>query len=335
MVVTVKWNLVTGATGLLGSHVAEQLLARGEGVRALVRPGSDTSFLRSLGAELVEGDLSHPASLPAAVAGADVVYHSAGRVSDWGPWRSFHESIVTATANLLDACRAGGVGRVLHVSSLIVYGHPPREGPPLTEESPLGQHLWVWDYYCRAKIEAEGQVRRYPGDWTIVRPSWTYGPRDRNTMPRVLTALRKGRGRVVGTGDNRLNIVHAADVADGALRAADHPGAVGQAYNLSSEGAISQRELIDALTDLLALPRLRKHVPYKLAFLGGLLAEAWGRALRQRRPPTLTRYAVALIGRSTRYSIAKARQELGWAPKMPPLDGLRRALEMAGEVAVQ
>jgi nucleoside-diphosphate-sugar epimerase len=323
----VKCNLVTGATGLLGSHVAEQLVARGERVRALVRAGSDTAFLRSLGAELVVGDLTSMASLPPAVRGADVVYHCAARVADWGPWPAFREGIVTGTANLLDACRSAGVGRLLHVSSIIVYGHPPRQGPPLTEESPLGQRLWVWDHYCRAKIEAEGHVRRYLGEWTVVRPSWTYGPRDRNTLPRVLAALRAGRARLVGRGDNRLNILAASDVADGAIRAANHPGAAGQAYNLSSEGAISQRELLGALTGWLGLPPVRKHVPYGLAFLGGFLAEAWGRALRRRAPPTLTRYAVALIGRPTRFSIAKARRELGWGPRVAPLDGLRQALD--------
>src|SRR5262249_32386521 len=83
--VSVKRNVITGAPGLLGSHVAEALVARGECVRAIVRPSSDTAHLRSLGVELVEGDLDKPPSLPRAVEGADVVYHCAARVGDWGP----------------------------------------------------------------------------------------------------------------------------------------------------------------------------------------------------------------------------------------------------------
>src|SRR5262249_13033513 len=80
-------------------------------------------------------------------------------------------------------------------------------------------------------------------------------------------------------------------------------------------------------TDALGLPRVRRCVPYWLAFAGGLLAELIGRAIRLRRPPHFTRYAVALIGRSTRFSIERARSELGWQPRMPPLDGLRLMLD--------
>src|SRR5271156_2663236 len=99
-------NVITGATGLLGSHVAEQLVERGERVRALVRPTSDTSFLRTLGVELVEGDLSQPDTLPRAVDEADVVYHCAARVGDWGSWSAFKSEIIDATAHIMNACRS-------------------------------------------------------------------------------------------------------------------------------------------------------------------------------------------------------------------------------------
>jgi nucleoside-diphosphate-sugar epimerase len=319
--------VLTGATGLLGSHVAEALAARGERVRALVRAGSDTAFLRGLGVELAAGDLHDPASLRRAVAGADVVYHCAAKVGDWGPWRLFRREIVEATANVLSACAAAGVGRVLHVSSINVYGHPRRRDGRFTEDEPLGQHLWLWDHYCRAKIQAERLCRQYAGAWTVVRPSWTYGPRDRNTLPRVLRALDAGGLRVVGRGDNLLNVVHAADVAEGAVLAASHPDAVGQAYNLGSEGEITQREFYDLLTAALGRPRVTRRVPFRLAFWGGFASEALGRALRRRGPPHLTRYAVALIGRSTRHSTEKARTQLGWRQRVGVREGIRRTLD--------
>src|SRR5882762_10185311 len=100
---TATRNVVTGATGLLGSHVAEQLVARGERVRALVRPGSDVAFLKQLGVELVHGDLHDVVSLPPAVAGADIVYHCAARVGDWGSWADFRAQVVEATCHLVAA----------------------------------------------------------------------------------------------------------------------------------------------------------------------------------------------------------------------------------------
>lgn len=324
---TDRLNVLTGATGLLGSHIAEQLRQRGERVRALVRPTSDTTFLRSLGVELVVGELSEPESLPRAVEGADVVYHCAARVGDWGPWRAFQREVIDAAANLLDACRRAGVGRFVHTSSIIVYGRPRMRHGQFSEDEPLGQNPWLWDYYCQAKVRAEELCRQYPGALTILRPSWIYGPRDRTTLPRVLKALDAGRVAILGSGENLLNIVYAGDVADGAIRAATHPKAVGQAYNLSSEGEVTQREFLDLLADTLGRPRIRRHISYRLAFWGGWLSEVIGRLIRIRRPPHLTRYAVALIGRSTRYTTAKAREQLGWQPSTRVRDGLRRAID--------
>lgn len=322
-----RLNVITGATGLLGSHIAEQLRASGERVRALVRPTSDTTYLKQLGVELAFGDLNEPPSLPPALDRADVVYHCAARVGDWGPWRAFQSGILDATANLLDACRTVGVGRVLHVSSIIVYGHPHLRDGSFSEEEPLGQNLWLWDYYCRAKVRAEELCRQYPGALTIVRPSWIYGPRDRTTLPRILKAMDAGRVAIIGSGENLLNIVYAGDVAEGAIRAATNPRAVGQAYNLSSEGEITQRDFLVLLAEELGRPRIQGHISYPLAYWGGFLSEVIGRMIRLRRPPHLTRYAVALVGRSTRFSIAKAREQLGWQPHVSVREGVRRTLD--------
>ncbi len=323
-----KLNVITGATGLLGSHIAEALAARGERVRALVRPASDVSFLRGLGAEQAVGDLHDPESLRRAVEGADVVYHCAARVGDWGPWSLYRREIIDATDNLLSACRAAGTRRVLYVSSVTVYGHPPAGPEPITEDAPLGQRLyWLWDYYCRSKIAAEALARAAGPAVTIVRPSWIYGPRDRTSLPRLMKTLRAGRVTLIGGGDNLLNVVYAADVAEGAVLAANHPAAGGRAYNLSSEGELTQREFLDALTDALGLPRVRRRVPFRLAYAGGFLSEVIGRAIFLKRPPHITRYAVGLVGRPTRFSIARAREELGWRPRVAAREGLRRALE--------
>jgi nucleoside-diphosphate-sugar epimerase len=322
-----RLNVVTGATGLVGSHIVEHLVARGERVRALVRPTSDAAFLREQGVELAVGDLHDADSLRRALAGADVVYHCAARVSDWGPWAQFRSDTVDATRNVVETARAVGVGRFLHVSSIAVYGRPRPGRGEVTEEAPLGRRPWLWDHYGRAKILAEQVVWRADPGATAVRPVWVYGPRDRASMPRVIAALRAGRVPIIGPGSNALNVLYAGDVAEGAILAATSPEARGQAYNLSSAGEVTQVELLNTLTDALGLPRVRRHVPYFLAMRAAFLSEAWGRLLRRRTPPTLTRKAVNLVARSTRYSTAKARAQLGWRPQVDIREGVRRTLE--------
>jgi nucleoside-diphosphate-sugar epimerase len=256
-----------------------------------------------------------------------VVFHCAAKVGDWGSWDLYQREVIDATVNLLDACRAVGVGRVLHVSSITVYGHPRPRTELIAEGEPLGQRLWWRDYYCRSKIEAEAVARRYPGALTLLRPGWMYGPRDRNTLPRVVKALQAGRVSLLGSGDNLLNILHAADAAEGAILAATNPTAIGEAYNLSSSGEITQRQLLDLLTDLLGLPRITRQLPFRLAFWVGFLSELIGHAIRLKRPPHITRYGVSLVGRSTGFSTSKARTHLGWQPRIDIQEGMRETLD--------
>src|SRR5262249_45468240 len=233
---TDKLNVVTGATGQLGSHIAEQLRAAGERVRALVRSPGKAALLRNLGVEIVEGDLRDPGAVRRALAGADIVYHCAARVSDWGRWHVFEEEAVAATRNLVLACKSESVGRLLHVSTISVYGHPRiAAGQEVTEATPLGQKFWLWDHYPRSKLIAENLAWEFPKG-TVVRPSWTYGPRDRTTLPRIIPALQQRRVRIIGSGTNLLNIIYVSDVAAGAILAANDAKANGQAFNLCSEG---------------------------------------------------------------------------------------------------
>lgn len=192
-----RMNLVTGATGLLGSHIVEKLVQAGQPVRALVRPTSDTRYLDQWRVEKAAGDITDGDSLSAAMKGVDVVYHAAAQVGDWGPWERFVAISINGTGNMLDAARDAGVKRFIYVSSISAYGHPNGKGLVLDETAPLGVNLHKWSYYSRAKTEAEKLVWQYHtrGDVpvTVIKPSWLYGRRDRASMPRLIRAISMAR----------------------------------------------------------------------------------------------------------------------------------------------
>lgn len=315
---------------MLGSHIAEQLVAAGQPVRALVRPDSDTRFLDELGVEKAIGDITDPASLKAAMQGVRTVYHAAARVGDWGPWESFVAVSIDGTRNMLDAARDAGVKRFLHVSSISAYGHPDGEGMVLDETAPLGVNLYKWSYYSRAKVEAENLAWEYyhRGDVpvTVVKPSWMYGERDRASMPRLVRAISAGKGKLIGDGSNRLNLVNAANEAEGCILAATSDDALGEAYNLADDGVITQEEYFNRIADCLGVGPVTKKVPYRLAYRAAFLMELFGHMLGRKTPPLVTRYSVWLIGRKCFFSSEKARRQLGWKATTGYDEGIEKAV---------
>jgi nucleoside-diphosphate-sugar epimerase len=324
-------HLVTGATGLLGSHIAERLVQRGDRVRALVRPASNTRFLEALGVELAPGDLDDADSCRRACEGADAVFHSAAKVGDWGTWPEFQSGCIDATRHVAEAALGAGARRLVHISSTSAYGHPADRDEPIDESHPLGENIWRQDHYTRAKVECErmlwGLAERRSLSLTIIRPSWLYGERDRITFPRLVGQLRAGRMKLVGPGDNPMSAIHAGCVADAAILAADDPGSAGEAYNVTDQGPITQRDFFDLLAGASGASPVRATVPFRLAFAGGSLLESWGRLTRRKQPPFVTRYAAWLLGRRLSYSTAKARGRLGWAPALTYAEAIRRAID--------
>ncbi|NLX13739.1 MAG: NAD-dependent epimerase/dehydratase family protein [Phycisphaerales bacterium] len=323
-------NLVTGASGLLGSHIVEQLRLRNRPVRVLVRAGSDTSWLQTQGVEFAEGDITDRASLVSACSGVQTVYHSAARVGDWGPWPDFVRITIDGTRNLSEAAAEAGCSRFLHISSISAYGHPDGEGLVLDETAPLGENLHHWSYYSRAKVQAEHalwamhKAGRLP--LTVIRPSWLYGPRDRATIFRLARMLRAGKCKILGDGMNRLNVVYAGNVAEATILAVDSPKALGQAYNCCNDGEMRQKEWMNLLAAELGAPPVARHVPYKVAYNAAFLMECFGHLFRTKKPPMVTRYAVWLMGRRCYFSAEKARRELGWKSTVSYQEGVKKTM---------
>ena len=323
--------LVTGATGFLGSHIAERLVARGDEVRALVRSSSDTAFLQKLGVELVTGDVTDPQSLAPAMAGMEVVYHAAARVADWGPWRDFERVTVDGTRNVLNATIQAGVPRLLHVSTDGVYALSAFEGV-VTEDSPLEKHFGWLDYYRRSKLAAERLARRYAEEGklavTIVRPGLLFGERDRVMFPGIVAFLKSGSAAYLGRADNPLPYIYAGDVAEACIAGATSDAAAGRTYNVVSNEPVTQAAVFDAIADAAGLPKPKRHIPVRLIYAMAMGMEAWCLFGRRRKAhPEITRFGVILLAYNFREDASRLRAELGWAPKVPMQEAVKRCVD--------
>ena len=161
---------------------------------------------------------------------------------------------------------------------------------------------------------------------TVCRPSWLYGIRDRASMPRLVQAVRAGKTKVIGDGKNRLNLTNAANEAEGCILAATNPKAIGESYNLSNDGVITQEEYFTKIAEELGVEANFKHVPYRVVKSAAFMMELFGRMFGRKHPPLVTRYSVWLIGRRCFFSCQKAREQLGWKATIGYDEGIRHAV---------
>ena len=321
--------LVTGATGLIGSHAARRFREAGWRVRALARPTSDVRFLEELGAEIVLGDVTAPGILSGAADGCCAVLHAAAFLGRAASWDTFREVNVEGTRNVLTEAVRAGCERFVLVSSVAVYGDPAEHGGTVTEESPTDSELDRRQHYERSKRMAETAVRNAGPDAparTVLRPTVVTGERDRHFAPRVACFARRALVPMVGSGQNPLPLVYAGDVAEACRLAVVSDEAVGRTYNVSEDGGITQRELLEAAADpgsrLLPLPR--GAVEAAAAFVDAVASLGGGdsRVWNARR--------VRLLGRPNPYSSERIRRELGWRPPVTTGEGWDRTLTWLG-----
>ena len=322
--------LVTGATGFIGGHLAQRLVAEGHQVRCLVRCGSDTSLLDSLDVELAVGDLTSARSLQRAARGCRYVFHCGALVSDWGTIEEIARINVEGTRHLLRACVDASVRRFIHFSTTDVYGYPA--GAAIDEShTPTGFANW----YSQTKREAEAEVRRIAGahdlETVILRPSTVYGPRSTDVVGDIARAIRGGHMLLVDSGRAVAGLVYVDNLVDAAVLALGHDAAPGHAFNVSDGLEITWRQFTDGLALGLGASRVRWSVPYSIANGVGVTLESGYRWLRRTTrltaPPLLSRQAVQVLGRDQDFSNTKARQLLGWEPRVDYATGLETTLD--------
>lgn len=309
--------LVTGASGFLGSFVVENLIGKGARVRCLVRSSSRRDFLPSEGTEFALGDVTEPNSLRSALEGVDYVFHVAGLIKAPRPEDYFRVNYL-GTINLLEACRdhPDRLQRVVVISSLAAAG-PSEPGSPVVETSPCRPVT----PYGKSKLQAEQAALAYQGylPLTIIRPPTIYGPRDRETLL-LFRSVAMGVRPVLPI-RSEVSVIHATDLAEGIVLAATHPAAVGATYFLSADDVLSIDDLLQQIA--LAVGRRGVEVPVPAWALRGAARAA--EALRGFGIVSLAfdRWkAEEILTGFWACSNARARTELGFAPRVPISDGL-------------
>ncbi len=320
--------IVTGATGLLGRHLVRELRRCGWSITAIVRAESNRQPLEHLGVAFETCDLSRDRLDPHALEDASVVFHAAAAVSDWAPWSYFVANTVRPVEAVCDAMAAAGCRRLVHISTVGVYGRPPHDMTVSEDFAPAATRSR--NFYRQAKIDSENVVwqrhREKQLDVTVIRPGMLYGPGDRAMLGRIVPLLRQRKIAFLGDPQVTLPLVHARDVARAAVLAAGSERAVGQAYNVVNPEEIAQEEFFDTIATRVGAPLVRRHLPYHLAYPTALAAEWVARLLHSKRPPALTRYRVFLFGYQRHYSIEKIQSSIGWDPHIGFRAGIHAAV---------
>src|SRR5256886_14861447 len=301
------------------------LLERGDGVRAMVRPVEDSSRLRALeGVEVVYGDLTEPETLKRAVQGVQRVYNVAAKTGPWGLEDVYRAINVGGLADLISASMDAGVQRIVHTSSITVYGHHLHG--IITEDQPFHAED---NPYSRTKIAGEkiiaDCVQERGAPVVIVRPAWIYGPRDTASFGRFVAMVESGKGFLIGSGKNIVPIVYVRDVAQGLIKAGGSGDeAIGKAYTIADDRRVTQAEYLNTIADFLGVPPVTRKIPYFPLLTAGRSAELVWKALGRRNsaPPPVTTYGVTLLGGNQEFSIEKVRRELGYKPENDVIRGV-------------
>ncbi|MBC7368860.1 MAG: NAD-dependent epimerase/dehydratase family protein [Undibacterium sp.] len=325
-------TLVTGGTGFLGRRLVERLLADGRPVTILGRtPAPD---LEARGVRFLRASLDDAPAVQAACAGIETIFHTAAKVGVWGRYEDFFRTNVLGTRALLAGARAHGVARFVHTStpSVVYNGRAlaaADESLPLTTDCPSPYPL------TKAIAEREVLAANCAEFCTIaLRPHLIWGVGDPHLVPRVLARARAGRLRIVGTGENRVDMVHVENAVDAHLLAeqalsvprlstlnSQRPAASGRPYFITNGEPVLLWDWINSLLVALGEPPVTRRLSLRTASALGAVCEAAWRTLPLSGEPPMTRFIAAELAKDHWFNLAAARRDLGYTPRISMATG--------------
>jgi nucleoside-diphosphate-sugar epimerase len=258
------------------------------------------------------------------------VFHCGALVSDWATAKEIRRINVEGTRNLLEASMASGVERFIHFSTTDVYGYP---GGVAIEETYSATRFRNW--YAETKLAAEAEVLRAAAaravDVVILRPATVYGPRSKEVVGEIARAIRNRSMLLIDGGRAVAGLCYVENLVDAALLALSHKNASGEAFNVSDGLGVTWKQFTDDIARGLGCAPPRVSMPYWIAHALGFSLEHGYRLLRTvaglSTPPLLSRQAVQIMGSNQDFSTRKAREMLGWEPRVDYETGLRATME--------
>ena len=316
--------LVTGATGFIGFHVAKLLVEKGFQVSALVREGSDTSALKTMGIELVRGDVRDYSSICKALKGCRQLYHLAADYRIWvNDPKTMYEINVQGTKNVMQAALTTGIEKIVYTSTVGVLA-TCSNGKPSNEETPVSIRDMVGDYK-KSKFIAEKEVFDFikkGAQVVIVNPTTPVGPMDKKPTPTGKIIVDFLNGKIPAYLDTGMNFVDVEDVASGHLLAAQH-GRVGQRYILGNKN-ISLNKFFENLASITGKKPPKVRLPYLPVLLAAYVNEALSRITN--RYPVIPLTGVKMARKYMYFDCSKAVKELNM-PQNPVENAIEKAID--------
>lgn len=318
--------LVTGGGGFLGRYILKSLLERGYDVRILGRqPQPDLQALG--GVHVMQGDISDPIAVNNAIFDRDVVFHVAAKAGIWGSWKSYFEPNVIGTRNVLNACKTHGIQYLIYTSTpSVVFNGKDLSG--IDESAPYGEN-WLCNY-AHTKAIAEQEVLRANDSTllrtTALRPHLIWGVGDQHLIPRILKRAKAGKLRIIGSGNNLVDIVHVKNAAHAHLLALDAlkaGTACGKAYFISQGEPVRLFPWINNLLQQFDIPPITKKISFKTAYALGAGLEVFHKLFLPAKEPRMTRFLATELSKNHFFNISNAQKDLGYAPIISNEEGLR------------
>jgi dihydroflavonol-4-reductase len=315
--------LITGATGFIGSHLAEQLIKKGYKLRCPVRKSSNLRWLQDLPIEYTQCDLINNIDIRESVQGVDYVYHVAG-ITKARTREEYFRGNHLATKNLLNAVRDvnPGLKRFIHVSSGTAVG-PSSGSVAVTEKTAFHPITTYGISKMEAEKECQGMMDAFP--ITIVRPPAVYGPRDKDIFE-FFNTMKKGLQPMVGFHDTYVSLIHVYDLVRGIILSGEHPLAAGRTYFISSEKYYSWKEIGEITARIMKKKVVRLRIPKTGIYIIAAFAELFSILSRK---PALINFEKArdMVQDNWTFDITRSKKELGFTEEYTLETGIKNTLE--------